>query len=91
MDKKHSFSIVGCICLIIAVYVICYLLYQDTAEPLSINAVWSSISHWPKHFRIIAVGLLPVYVALMVFGTAIFAKYIGSVLQRWLTALLIQK
>ncbi len=62
-----------------------YMLREDTLFPMSIDSAWGYFNHLARHFHIIAVGLLPVYVALMVFGTAIGAMYLGSVIQRWLT------
>lgn len=73
--------------MIAAVYVICYMLSQDDIFPMSIDAAWAYISHWARHFHVLAVGLLPVYVALMVFGTAIAGMYLGSTLQRWFNQL----
>ena len=88
INKRHSLNIIEAICLIIAVYFVCYLLRQDNILPISINAVWLHISHWAKHFKVLAVGLLPIYVALMVFGTAIIGIRLGSALQRWLRKIL---
>ncbi len=90
MTKRHTLNIGEGICLIAAVYFICYLLRQDDILPISISSVWSYISHFAKHFHVIAVGLLPVYVALMVFGTAILGIYLGSAIQRWITQFLKQ-
>ena len=71
-----------------AVYVICYLLRQDDLFPISINYAWYCFSHWIPHFHVIAVALLPVYVALMIFGTAILAMFFGSTLQRYISQIL---
>jgi hypothetical protein len=81
--KRYTLSVCEGICLIAAVYVICYMLRQDDIFPMSINSAWAYFSHWAKHFHVLAVGLLPVYVALMVFGTASVGIYLGSAIQRW--------
>lgn len=84
MSKKHTLKIGEAICLIGAIYFICYMLSHDHVFPISINSVWHWISHGIPHFRALAVGLLPVYVALMIFGSAVLAVYLGAILQRWL-------
>jgi len=60
------------------------MLRQDAVFPISINSAWYCFSHWARHFHVIAVALLPVYVALMVFGTATIGIYLGSAIQRWI-------
>ncbi|EKD53673.1 MAG: hypothetical protein ACD_60C00162G0028 [uncultured bacterium] len=80
--KQHILNLGEALCLAAAVYFICYILSQGNIVPISINSVWSYISHWAKHFHMLAVGLLPIYVALMVFGTAMIGICLGSALQR---------
>jgi hypothetical protein len=84
-DKRYSLSIFEGICLIAAVYVVCYMLFHDDIFPMSINAAWFHFSHWAKRFHVLAVGLLPVYVSLMIFGTATIAVYLCAALRRWLS------
>jgi len=78
------------ICLVLAVLAICYLLYSDALFPCSISTVWETISRFVRvpHFQLVTVGLLPVYVALMVFGAAFFGAFAGGyiirALYRWL-------
>ena len=88
MNKRHILNLGEALCLMAAVYLICYLLRQDNIAPISIDSAWAYINHWAKHFHVIAVGLLPVYVALMVFGTAVFGIFLGATLQRWITQFL---
>ncbi len=83
INKRYTLSVFEAVCLITAVYVICYMLYQDAISPMSINSAWIYFSHWARHFHVLAVGLLPVYVALMIFGTASVGIYLGSAIQRW--------
>ncbi len=85
MNKRHSLNVMEAICLVVALYIICCVLGGDYM-PISISSVWSSLtlSHWARHWHVLAAGLLPVYVALMVFGTAIASLYFGSALHRWL-------
>ncbi len=88
INKRHTLNFCEAACLFVAVYVICYMLRHDNVFPMSINSVWYWFSHWTRHFHVIAVALLPVYVALMVFGTAIIGIYLGSAIQRWINQVL---
>lgn len=87
LNKRHSLNAIEVICLIAAIYWVCSMLGGDF-ELISINSVWSNLTLSLRHFHVIAVGLLPVYVALMVFGTAIVSVYLGSAIQRWLKQIL---
>jgi hypothetical protein len=78
ISKQHSFNLGGFACLVFAVFFTYYALL-----PCSIQAVLDHINHWARHCHVLAVALLPIYVALMVFGTAILGIYFGSILQRW--------
>ena len=86
MRKKYSLHWLELICLIAAVFLTSYFLFQDDVLPISISSVWSSINHWARHFHVLAVALLPVYVALMVFGMATIGVFLGSALQRFLSS-----
>lgn len=81
----------GVLCLIGVFYLICYFLIHDVVTPISISSVLSSINHWTKHWHVLAVGLLPIYVALMIFGTAIMGVYFGSAVHRWIVKMFKKK
>lgn len=87
MKKSTSLNLGGFICLVVAVYLLYCLLLRDNMMPFSIYSVFSSINHWAKDWHIIVIGLLPIYLALMIFGTAMFGVYLGSAIQRWISAL----
>ena len=83
INKRYTLTACEAICLFAAVYATSYLLRQNgSGFPMSINAAWYWFSHWTKHFHLLAVALLPIYVALMVFGTAVIGIYLGSAIQR---------
>lgn len=83
--NKHTFNIGGISFLAAAIYFIYYLLLHDKALPFSISTVLSSISYWARDWHVLVVGLLPIYIALMIFGTAVLGVYLGSAVQRWIT------
>lgn len=88
MKKQKTFNAGGLICLSLMTWVMYQLLLRDDIFPLSISAVQMSINHWASHWHVLAVGLLPVYVAFVFFGAAICGLLFGSVLQKWLISLL---
>jgi hypothetical protein len=83
INAKSSLNLGGVLCLIGAVYLICYILICDVVNPISINSMLLSFNRWAKHWHVLAVGLLPIYVALMIFGTAILGVYFGSAIHHW--------
>ena len=91
MRKKHSVNFGGIVCLIVIVYVTCMILLQDDILPFSIYSVQSSMNQWVKRWHIVAVGLLPIYVALVFFGAALCGICFGSAAQRWISKFLQQK
>jgi len=88
IHKRHTLNICEAACLLIAIGIICYVLWQSELSPASIDSAWNCFSHWTRHFHVIAAALLPVYVALMVFGTAAISVYLGSAIPRWINQFL---
>lgn len=87
INRRSSLNLGAILCLIVAVYLICYFLIRDALAPISISSMLSSFNHWARHWHVLAVGLLPIYIALMVFGTAIVGVYFGSALHCWVARL----
>jgi hypothetical protein len=85
--KKNTLNVGGIVCLLAAVYCIYYLLVLDDILPFSISSVLTWSSQYAKEWHILTVGLMPIYLALMIFGTSMFSLYFGSALQRWLSRL----
>jgi len=86
MNKRYSLSIGAITCLVTAIYCIYYLLLKDSRW-LSISSVLSSIEHWFRHWHVLVVGLLPIYVAFMIFGTLFLGIFLGNTIQHWLSDL----
>jgi hypothetical protein len=91
MNKRDSLNLGAIICSVAAVYILYYLLLEDKPFPFSITSVLGGVNHWLRHWHVLVVGLLPVYLALMVFGTSMMGLYVGGALQRWLTHFLHHK
>jgi hypothetical protein len=80
MKKRYPISIYNLAGLLIAAYGIYYMLLGKL--PFSIRSVLSGVEPLINHFPALAVGLLPVYLALMVFGMAALGYYLGSLMER---------
>ncbi len=80
---KYTLNLGAILSLILAIYFIYYLLLKDDLLPFSIPFVLSSINHWSHHWHVLVVGLMPIYLAVVIFGAAMFGIYFGSALHRW--------
>jgi hypothetical protein len=89
--NKRNLNVGGIACLMAGVYCMCYILLNDNALPGSIAAVEGSLSHWVRHWHVVVVGLMPIYVACALFGAAICSLTVGSTLYRWLSDFMHQK
>lgn len=83
--KRHIGKTINIICVCIAIYALYILLLDDDLIPFSIGSVLAEISHWTRNWHALAIGLIPIYVALMIFGTTMLGIYFGSKIQRWLS------
>lgn len=87
MHRKHRLNLGSLICLIAAVYVLYYLLLGNRQIlPSSIHWVEQAVEPWTHSCHVLVIGLLPIYIALLVFGTAILGGYLGSALHRWISS-----
>jgi hypothetical protein len=76
------------IVIIITLTVICYaaysLLLQDNFLHSSISAIISMSHQLDPKRHLIVLGLLPIYIATVIFGAALLGLYIGSFVQEYL-------
>jgi hypothetical protein len=61
-----------------------YLLLQDNFLDMSISAIIAKSNHLELKKHLMVLGFLPVYIATIIFGTAMLGIYIGSALQQYL-------
>lgn len=87
MKRKNTINAGGILFLMILLYLLYRALVQNDILPFSIDAVQATMNHWVKHWHIIVVGLLPVYVAVVLLGVVLSGVCIGSAVQRWLLRL----
>lgn len=79
--KNYQFNLGSLACLIATGFAIYYLLVKDQLLPSSISFISALTSHMTQHWHILVVGLVPVYLALIIFGAAILSIFLGSYLQ----------
>lgn len=83
MKKVSSLSVSTFITLTIVVYVVYYLLLQDNFLHISISSIIDRTHHLRDKGHLIVLGLLPIYIATMVFGSILLGVYLGSSLQQF--------
>ena len=82
---KQPLNTGGIIGVTLVVLVMCDVLLFENIPLLSINATQPMLTHWAARWPIVAVGLLPIYMAILFFGATLAGFFLGSMLQRWLT------
>jgi hypothetical protein len=82
VHRRKSFNLGGIICLILTVFCAYHFLIQDKLLPF---CIYSVLSYTSRPWHLLIVGLVPIYIACMIFGAAIMSLSLGSALQRWLT------
>jgi hypothetical protein len=90
MNKSYSLSLGAIICLIAAALLVYSLLLQGYLLPFSISTLHTGSWHWIRHHHLLIVALIPVYVAVIIFGIGAIAVCIGGFLQRWAKNLLLK-
>jgi hypothetical protein len=83
--NKFSTHIGSLVALIVCSYVTYYLLLHDNFLHISISAILDSSRQLANKEHLIIVGLIPIYIGTMIFGTALLGVYIGSKVQYHMT------
>jgi len=84
----HIGNLVALVLMICGIY---YVLLQDNMLNISISSIIEYSHHLKNNKHLLVLGLLPIYIATIVFGAAIVAIYIGSILQNIYTKLFLKK
>ncbi|MBV9576221.1 MAG: hypothetical protein JO149_06325 [Gammaproteobacteria bacterium] len=79
MKKLVGLNIGAILALIIFFLVIYYFLLVN--DFFSISSIISNAHHLAIKKHLLVLGLLPVYIAAMIFGSAVIATYLGSSIQ----------
>ena len=83
--KKHksiSFNLGTLIALSGAFYVAYYLLLDDSLLYISLTAIINSSHELSMHKHLLVLGLIPIYIAIVIFGAATIGVYLGGIIQR---------
>ena len=81
MIKKIKISLGAIIALCAMSLIAYYLLICDNALHSSVSSIISGSHQLSKKMHLAVLTFIPVYIAIIIFGTAILGIYLGSVLQ----------
>ncbi len=82
---QQYLNIGGVIGLILVALAMGDVLLCENIPLLSINITQTMISHWARHWHVIAIALLPIYIAILFFGASMLGLWLGSMIQHGLT------
>lgn len=86
MIKKIKISLSTIIALCAMSFIAYYILVCDNVFNISVSAIiaWSHQLSMNKHLAVLAI--IPIYIAIIIFGAALFGIYLGSMLQGMIKA-----
>lgn len=71
---------------LISVYFMYYLLLTENSAGMSINNIIKYAHSLPLRTHLFVMGVLPIYIGVIIFGTAMFASLIG----KWLEEIILR-
>lgn len=83
--KKHkylSFNLGTLITLSGAFYIAYYLLLDDSLVHISLTAIIDRSNELSMNKHLLVLGLIPIYIAIVIFGAATIGVYLGGIIQR---------
>ena len=80
-NRKLSLNISIIVAITAIFYVVYYLLLFDNYLHISISSIISHSHHLQDRKHLLVLGLLPIYIAAMIFGAAMLSIYLGSRLE----------
>lgn len=84
MRKLVSLSLASTVAVLTVFYVAYYLLLSDSFMHISVGEIIAHTHQLSMKKHLIVLGLIPIYIALMIFGAAVLGMYLGSLLQSWI-------
>ncbi|MDR3491074.1 MAG: hypothetical protein P4M12_03390 [Gammaproteobacteria bacterium] len=85
IQDHKTLNLGGIIFLLATAYVVYYLLLKSTLLPFSVSSLLTWSNNCSKCWHVLAVGLIPIYLGMLIFGAGVLSVNFGSALQRWLT------
>ena len=90
--KIHPFIMsIQIICMLAASYAVYCLILQDDSFFLLIDPIMGLDQHASQFCHFLIVGLLPVCIAIMIFGSAMIGTYLSAILLRWINYINVYK
>lgn len=84
MRKFISLKLASASALLAVFCVAYYVLFSDSFMHISVGSIISQTHELSLKKHLIVLGLIPIYIALMIFGAAVLGMYIGNMLQSFL-------
>ena len=84
MRNFISLRLASTVALVAVFYIAYYLLLSDSFMHISVASILAHTHQLSLKKHLLVLGLIPIYIALMIFGAAVLGMYIGSMLQSWL-------
>jgi len=81
MIRKIKISLGNIIALCAMTFIAYYILVCDNMFHCSVSAIINWSHQLSKEVHLVVLAAIPVYIAVIIFGTALFGIYLGSVLQ----------
>lgn len=85
MKRLEKINLGIVLALFVACYVDYYYLLQDSV--FSISSIICHTQHLTGKKHLLVLGLLPIYIATVVFGAATLGHYFGKIFQNFLSAM----
>lgn len=82
MKKILSTNLASLITLTIVFYSSYFLLVEDNFLHTSISSIIHRAHHLQLKSHLIVLGLLPIYIAMVIFGSALVGIYLGSIAKK---------
>lgn len=84
MKRLVRLNVTTLIAMIVVFYIAYYFLVQDNFLHISISSIIAKSHQLKEADHVLVLGLLPIYIALMVFGAGVVGIFLGSILQQCL-------
>lgn len=84
MRKLISLRLASASALVAVFCVVYYVLFSDNFMHISVGSIIANCHQLSLKKHLVVLGLIPIYIALMIFGAAVLGMYIGTMLQSFL-------
>lgn len=80
-SKRFKLNTGTVLALSLMLYFVYSLLLSDNITRMSLSAILAYAHHLPPNIHLIVLGVIPIYIAAMLFGAVVAGLYLGSKFQ----------